>query len=140
MATVPGAWSTGTANLLTNGVSVAPRAAAAAIGSATGSVLRLVDFQGTTVEVLAVQSLHGARGVGVGHLDEAEATGTARVSIADERDLLDGSMRCEQGPHRVFSGSKGQISDVKFGHFRVLTELKSNEPGGVEPPPGRGDF
>src|SRR5690349_1953729 len=122
MTAVPGAGPTGALNLLTNGVSVAPRAAVAPVASATGSVLRLVDFQGTTVEVLAVQSLHGARGVGVGHLDEAEATGTAGVSIADERDLFNGSMRCEQGTHRVFRGRKGQISDVEFGHFRVLTE------------------
>ena len=105
---------------LTSNVSVAPRAAAAA--PATSPILRLVDLELPAVEVLAIQSLHRARGVGIGHLDEAEATGTTGVAIGDEREPLDGSMRCEQGTQGVFRRAEGEISDVELGHFRVPTE------------------
>ena len=61
-------------------------AAAAAIAPAAGArfVLRLIDFQGTAVEVRAVQRLHGTRSIGIGHLDEPETARPAGVAIGDE--------------------------------------------------------
>src|SRR3569833_1295082 len=84
--------------------------------------LRRVDLELPAVVVLAIQSLHRARGVGFVHLDEAEATGTTGVAIGDEREPLDGSMRCEQGTQGGFRRAEGEISDVELGHFRVPTE------------------
>ena len=46
----------------------------------TRLVLRFVDLQRAAIEVLAVQRLLGARRIGAGHLDEAEAAGTALIS------------------------------------------------------------
>jgi hypothetical protein len=48
-----------------------------------GAFLRLIDLQRAAVEIRAVQCLHGARRIGGGHLDEAEASCAAGVPIAD---------------------------------------------------------
>src|SRR5258706_501832 len=68
-------------------------------------------------EIGSVQRLHGARGVGIGHLDEGETTGPPRIAIADERDLLDGSMAGEERADVLFGYGERQISDVQFGHL-----------------------
>jgi hypothetical protein len=53
------------------------------------ALLSLADFQGSAVEVGAIQRLNCARGVGTRHLHEAEATRTTRVAIGYQRNLLD---------------------------------------------------
>src|ERR1041384_5123154 len=69
--------------------SVARTATAAA---AAGLVLRFIDLERAAIHFFAVQRLHGASGIGVVHFNEAETTGTARVTIVDQRNLLHRAM------------------------------------------------
>jgi len=110
--------------LVAPGAAAAARSAVAtaATAASTVTVMRFVDLQRAAVEVLAVEGLHRLGGVGIGHLDEAEAARAAGVTISDEGDFLDSAVRGKQGTHAVFGRGKGQISDVEFGHFRVLAK------------------
>ena len=92
-------------------------AVGAILATPTLAVLRFVHLQRAALEVLAVQRLHGARGIRIGHLDEAEAAGTAGVTIVDQGDLVDRAVRGEQLAHGIFGGGKGEVSNVEFGHF-----------------------
>src|SRR5689334_8204353 len=75
-------------------------------------VLSFVDLERPAIEVLAVERLHGARGVRARHLDKSEAAGLARVAIRDQRKLLDGAVRREQIANRFFGGRERKIADV----------------------------
>src|SRR5580704_7834150 len=75
---------------------VAPAASASARALA---LLSFADLEGATLEVGAVERLHGAGCVGIRHLDEAETTRTTRVAIVDQRNLFDGAMLGKQGIH-----------------------------------------
>src|SRR6185312_5913678 len=94
--------------------SVAGAAAARAF-----AFLRFVDLEGATVEVLAVQRLHGTGGIRGGHLNEAEATRTAGVAVVDQRKLLDGAVGRKQVAYCVFGRREGKVADVEFCHERV---------------------
>src|ERR1043165_6105221 len=87
---------------------------------ATIALLGFIDLQRTTAEVLAIESLHGARGIGARHFDEAEATGASGFAIVHQRHLFNGAMGGEVGTHLVFGGIERQISNVKF-HPEELT-------------------
>src|SRR6188768_921727 len=84
--------------------------------------LRFVDLERAAVEVLAVQRLHGARGVLARHLDEAEATWAARVAIVDQRNLLHRAVNREKRSYGVFGRRERKVSDIKFGHFESRVE------------------
>src|SRR4051812_43498853 len=98
----------------------APDRSSARESAGTRLVLRLVDLERTAVEFLAVQRLHRARRIGVGHLDEAEATRTTRLAIVDQRNLLHRAMRSEEGSNRVFGRGERKISNIKFCHEKSL--------------------
>src|SRR5688572_23646481 len=102
----------GTTDVSTTTVSAAATTTAA---TAAGLVLGFVDFQRATAEVLAVQRLHRLLGVGARHFDEAEAARLARVTVVNQRDFVHVTVGREQGAHRVFGGTEGKISNVKFG-------------------------
>src|SRR5205807_6372877 len=93
------------------GASVAAWAAAA---TATGALalLSLADFEGATVEVGGVQRLHGSRGVGIRHLNEAETTRATRVTVDDQRHFLDGTVLGKQGAHGLIGRREWQISYI----------------------------
>lgn len=92
---------------------VAARSAAlAATTAATLALLGLADFQRTAVEVLAVERLGGAGGIGARHFHETEATRAAGIAVVDQSDLFNGSMGCEEGANRIFGGREGKISNV----------------------------
>ena len=65
----------------------APAAAAAAIttAAATGTlaILGLIDLEGTSFKVGAIQCLHRAGCISIRHFHEAEAARAARISIRD---------------------------------------------------------
>jgi 2-methylaconitate cis-trans-isomerase PrpF len=102
--------------------------AAAAVATTTaataaGFVLRFIDFQRATAEVLAVEGLHGALRIGARHFHEAEAARLARVAIVHERDLFDGAVSGEQGTHGIFRGAEGEISNIEFGQEKILRKI-----------------
>src|ERR1700734_1269688 len=76
------------------------------------AVLRLVHLQGTAVEVGAVQRLGGAGRIRIRHFHEAEAAGTIRLAIGDQRDLLDGSMLRKQGTHGLIGRGERKVANV----------------------------
>ncbi len=80
-----------------------------AAAARTGLVLSLVDFEGPTGEILAVERLHRARRVRTRHLDEPEAARLARVAVIDQRKLLDGAVRSEKIANRFFGGREGRL-------------------------------
>ena len=75
-------------------------------------VLSLVDLEGTTAEVHAVERLHRTRRIGTGHFDEPEAARLARIAIGDEGNLLDRAVRREQIANCIFGSREGKIADV----------------------------
>src|SRR5687767_5027199 len=83
---------------------------AAATTTRTAAILRLVDLERTAFEVLAVEGLHGARGVRIGHFDEAETTSLAGVAIGDEGEGLDRAVGREQGTPGVFGRTERQVA------------------------------
>jgi len=94
--------------------SVAARAAAVAVAATTTARalarLSFVHLKGTTLKVLAIERLHGAGSVSVGHLDETEPTGPASVAIVDEGERFDGSMGREKRTYGLFGRREGQIA------------------------------
>src|SRR5215472_14600432 len=95
--------------------SVAPRTASVA---PTGSlaILGLVNLKRAAFKILAVQRLHCAGCIRIGHFHKAETAWTSRIAIGDQGNLFDGSMRRKQCTHTLFSRREGKISNVKFGH------------------------
>src|SRR3954462_1879371 len=83
-----------------------------AAAARAGLVLRFVDLEGPTREILTIERLHCARCVRARHLDEPEAARLARVAIIDQRKLLDGAVRSEKIANRFFGGREGKIADV----------------------------
>jgi hypothetical protein len=75
-------------------------------------ILRFADAKRSTLEVGAVQRLHGTGCVGIRHLYEAEAAWATGVAIGDQGDLLDGSMRGKQRANGLIGGGEGKISDI----------------------------
>ena len=76
------------------------------------TILRFADLQRSALQVGAVQRLHGAGCVGIRHLHEAEAARATGVTIGDQGDLLDGSMRGKQGAYDFIGCGEGKISDI----------------------------
>ena len=83
---------------------------------ATIALLGLIDLERTTAEVLAVERLHGARGIGIRHLDETKTAWAAGLAIVHQGHLVDGAVGCKEGAHLVFGGGERKISNVKFRH------------------------
>jgi len=108
------------------GASVAAWAAAA---TATGALalLSLADFEGATVEVGGVQRLHGSRGVGIRHLNEAETTRATRVTVDDQRHFLDGTVLGKQGATASSVAVNG-----RFPTYSLVTEEYSRI-NGIKP-------
>jgi hypothetical protein len=104
-----------------DGGSVAARSATRAL-----TLLGFVDLECAPVHVLAVQCLHGARGLGIRHLDETESARAAGIAIGDQGDFLDRAVWREQRTHRVFGRGERKISNVEFGHCKLLTNRKGN--------------
>src|SRR5947199_8791233 len=95
--------------------SEAPAAKLPSLAAGTGEVTRalfastrFVYGQGTSLHLLAVQSIDGGRaGGGVGHGDEAETAGAAGHAIVNERHFGDGAVLFEKILKIVFSCIEG---------------------------------
>jgi hypothetical protein len=102
-----------TTDVLPTTVAAATTTATAA--TAAGFDLRFIDLERATAKVLAVQRLHRFLRIGAGHFNETEATGLARVAVVDQRDFVHVAVGREKGAHRIFGGTEGKVSNVKFG-------------------------
>src|SRR6266550_7162993 len=99
------------------------RCAAAVAAAAAGALLGLIHPQRTPAELLAVEILDRARGIGARHLDEPEAARPAGVAIGDDAHRLDGAVLCEQLAHLGVSGGKRQVANIDLRHaIRLLKE------------------
>jgi hypothetical protein len=85
---------------------------AAATAARTRLVLRLIDLEGATIEVGAVQRLHRTGRIRIRHLDETEATGASSLTVVDQGYAFDRSMLREQSPNRIIGRRKRQISNI----------------------------
>ena len=103
---------------ITRPTHAAAEAATTAATTTTGAglVLGFIDAQGATAHVLAVDGLDGARGIGLAHLHEAEATGAAGFAIIGKGNRLNGAVGCEQRADLIFGRSKRQVADINLGH------------------------
>jgi hypothetical protein len=96
-----------------------PTTAAAATTAATAAgrlVLRFIDAQWTTAHVLTIQVLDGACSIGTWHFDETETAWTAGITIIDQGNRFNSSVRFEQRTDSGFIGSKGQVAHVNLAH------------------------
>src|SRR2546423_777583 len=103
--------------------SAAAAVTAAAEASAASAAARpavfarpgLVDGQGATAQLLAVELCDGRLALFLrGHLDEAEAARAARVAILDDRGRLDRTGLREQFAQVFARSLEREIPDVKF--------------------------
>jgi len=98
-----------------DGVRYLVTARAATVAAATASaltVLSLVDLEGPAVEVAPIERLHGAGGIGVGHLHEAETARTTGFAIGYQGDLFDGSVLGEERTDRIIGRAEGKVANV----------------------------
>src|SRR5450631_4062524 len=93
-------------------------AAATATAAAPGALLGLVHLQRSPVDIVAIQGLHGARGIRACHLNEAETTGPTGVAIIDQRNRLNGAMLFEQGAYRGLVHREREIANIHFRHVK----------------------
>ena len=114
---IPAATTTATTEVATRG--------------ATITLLGFVDLQRTTAEVLAIERLHGAGGIGIRHFDETKTAWAAGLAIVHQGHLVDGAMGGKEGAHLVFGGGERKISNVKFRH--KTTHKKRNTVTGSQP-------
>src|SRR5688572_6291025 len=84
--------------------------------------LRLVHLERTTVHLVAVQALDAAGGIGLRHLDEAEAARLTGVTIGDQGDRLDRPVLRKKRPDSRFVGGERQVAYVNLSHCKVLTD------------------
>ncbi len=98
-------------------------AAATATAAGVGALLTgtgLVDSQGASIDVLAVNGFdRGIRLADVGHGDEGETLRTAREFIHDDADLINGTEGSELGCQRGLGRFISEVSNVYF-HFSVF--------------------
>ena len=117
-AATAAAATTATAAISAAAAATAAEAAATAAAATTAAIfarLGLVDGQGATVVLLAVQGGNRRRGFfSRGHFDESEALAAAGVAIGDDLGRGDGAVL---GEHLLQIGSAygiGQVSNVQL--------------------------
>jgi hypothetical protein len=93
-------------SITTSATATAARSAAAAATRAL-AILSLVDFERASVEIGAIQRLHGAVRISVRHLHEPESARASRLTIRDQGDFLHGAMFRKQGRYPLVRGAEG---------------------------------
>jgi hypothetical protein len=103
-----------TATAATTTAAAEAATAAATTTAAAGTLLRDVDAQRATFEILLVQLVERLLGaLGRRHLDEAETARLASHPVEHQLDLFDFTARGELLLDQVFSGVEGQVADVQ---------------------------
>lgn len=119
-------------SLLNSGSEATWAAAVTTAATATATlVLSFVDLQRAPVEILAIQRLHGARGIGVRHLNKSESPRATGVAIVDQGYLLYRAVRRKQRANAVFRGREREISNIQFSQCNK--PYRKNEIGRNEP-------
>jgi hypothetical protein len=72
----------------------------------------LIDLEGASAHVGAVEGIDGLVAVFITDLDEAEATGAAGFSIEDDTSALNGAELTEEIGEFLISGREGKIAHV----------------------------
>jgi hypothetical protein len=75
------------------------------------TILRLVDLERTAIKVHAVEGLHRASSVGLGHFDKSNAARPPGIAIADQRHLFHRSVLRKQLTNSLFRCRERKISD-----------------------------
>jgi 3-oxoacyl-ACP reductase-like protein len=105
---------TATAATTTTTAAAEAATAAATTTTATGALLRDVNAQRASFEILLVQLVERLLGaLGRRHLDEAETARLASHPVEHQLDLFDFTARGELLLDQVFSGVEGQVADVQ---------------------------
>ena len=86
-------------------------AATAATSTAALTGLGFIHLEGAAPKVLAIERLHGARGIRIRHFDESKSARAAGITVRDERQRLDRAVLGEKGPDSVFGRGERQIAD-----------------------------
>ena len=96
------------------GAETAPRCLPAGPAGLTARFagLRFVDREGTARKLFALEPLNGRFGrLGLGHLDEPKAFGTARVAVGNDIDLVHRAIRLKKLAEILLSGGIRQIAN-----------------------------
>src|SRR6186713_2102706 len=80
-AAPPGRRSISIASSLEAAAAAAATTTEVATRGAALALLGFIDLQRTTAHVFAIERLHGAGGIGIGHFDETEAARAAGLAI-----------------------------------------------------------
>lgn len=96
----------------------APATAEATTTAATALLAwtRLVDGERTTIEVLAVERLHGGPTGLVVHFDETETTRATGLPVGHEMDAMNLAVRREDVADLVLGGRERKVPDVDADH------------------------
>src|SRR5262249_26774808 len=122
-AAVPAAAATVASTTAATAAAEAPPAAtAAAAAGTTRALARLVDFQGTAVELVAVERLDRRLRILIGtHLDDTESARAAGLGVGQDRDALDrASALGERRTQGVLGRGEVEIADVELGAHRGI--------------------
>jgi hypothetical protein len=88
--------------------------AAGAFGFGTG----FIDVQRSAVEFAAIQFRNGAIRIGIrAHFNKSESSGLTGITIGDDANAIDGTVRLEHGPNAVFRSSEAKVSNKNILHF-----------------------
>jgi hypothetical protein len=84
----------------------------------------------TPIEYLSIQCSDGSpRFSRLRHLDKSDTTGLARVSVHDDRDGFDGSMRCKNFSQLLLCYRDIKVPDKNVGHgFITAIDLPGTSP------------
>jgi hypothetical protein len=87
------------------------------VSATVGAFASLIDTQGTTINLLAVECRLGLCRVSFVHLDEAEAARPVSFAVHDEFGTDNRTVLGEEFPELGFRGVEGQVADEEFlGH------------------------
>src|SRR5271157_4515881 len=77
---------------------------------------RFIDIKRSPAEFLSIQAGDSAVRIGIRiHLDKSKTLRPAGITVGDDVDAIDGSVRREQGSNRILGRSK-----VKVSHKNIL--------------------
>ena len=91
--------------------SVTARTAAAVSARRALALLSFIDLERATLELGAIERLHGATGIDIRHLDEAKAAQATGFAIGDQGNFIDGTVLRKESTDSVIGGRERKISN-----------------------------
>src|ERR1019366_3366366 len=96
--------------------------ATAAAAAGAGLILRFVDTQRASAQIVSIQVLNGTRRIGLVHLHEAEAARPTGFTIRRQRHLFDGAVLAEQRRQIRLTGREGEVTHINLRHDSILSK------------------